>query len=254
MESALSFREMFSATVILGAFFSLVILAIIGFFVSPRGTLRQFLRWPFAWPLNGPLPKEMILVSLQAISGYLGIALIQSVLSEYFAGSDHQWYLRFIEQKPWTAFLMIGFLGPIAEELVARGYFLETFRRFGSRKTGILLSSLFFGLAHSPHWIAAALLGLYLCQLRFECRSLVPPFIVHAFLNFSLLILSFSSRLAAPQDMLPEHASVTSGDLVFAIALGGLLTTLGWPAYRRIFEEVFAPDRARPPSVLQPAH
>jgi hypothetical protein len=98
-----------------------------------------------------------------------------------------------IDHKPqWAlAFIAVVIVAPIAEELFFRGFLYQALRRWRGVPQGILLSALFFGLAHvSPIIIPAIFaLGVILAYVFERRRSLSATIAAHMTYNLIGFIL-----------------------------------------------------------------
>lgn len=90
-------------------------------------------------------------------------------------------------------FLAIGFVAPIVEELVCRGFLLRRMEKHG-KVLAIVLSSVMFGMMHEnlPQIITATLTGMVLGYITLE-YSIVWSILLHAFNN--LVLCDLLSRL-----------------------------------------------------------
>ena len=97
--------------------------------------------------------------------------------------------------------LYVGFAGPVAEELVYRGFVMRRLEKYGS-SFAILISSLLFGLMHGnlAQIFFAAAVGLILGWLAME-YSIVWSILLHILNN-----LVFSDLLGRLTSWLPETA------------------------------------------------
>ena len=92
------------------------------------------------------------------------------------------------------AAINIIIITPILEEIIFRGYVLDTFRGFFTEKVAVILSSLLFGIIHFTYGGLGVILislggGLY-AWLRIRTGSLIPPIICHIIWNL-IQTLSF---------------------------------------------------------------
>ena len=120
----------------------------------------------------------------------IGLLLPCNVLvREDEAGSVH---VSFMDPESVLGMVKEEGVGPLAEELVFRGYLVRVLeRRFPTTPVPALASSLLFGLAHE-RWIAAALCGLAFYRLR-RRAGLGAAMVAHAVAN----ALLFLTMLAA---------------------------------------------------------
>ena len=90
-------------------------------------------------------------------------------------------------------FVSICILTPISEELLFRGYILDSINRIHGKWPAILLSSLLFGLVHfDPYIIGMATIGgVIYGWVRIRTGSLIPGIIAHAMWNTMALIVTY---------------------------------------------------------------
>jgi sodium transport system permease protein len=91
----------------------------------------------------------------------------------------------------WQALLVICLAPAICEELAFRGFILSGLRRMGHTGGAIVLTSVFFGLAHGilQQSLGAAVTGLVIGYIAVKCGSLLPCIFYHAVHNgLSLLV------------------------------------------------------------------
>ena len=81
------------------------------------------------------------------------------------------------------SFFALVVLAPIVEEFLFRGYLLHRFSSKWNLRTGIILSSLIFGLIHSDP-IGAVVFGIAMCFIYLRTQSLIVPIVCHVFNNF----------------------------------------------------------------------
>ena len=79
----------------------------------------------------------------------------------------------------WSMFLYAGFLGPVVEELIFRGFCLRTLQKHG-KAFAIIVSAVLFGLFHMnlPQGIFAAAVGIVLGYVAME-YSIIWSMILH---------------------------------------------------------------------------
>lgn len=90
--------------------------------------------------------------------------------------------------------LLIGVLGPLAEELFYRGVAFRLFDRGSGRGAALWLSSAFFALAHhNPRdWLPLFVVALLLAQARASSGRLWPGVAAHVAFNSAALGLLFA--------------------------------------------------------------
>ena len=123
-----------------------------------------------------------------------------------------------IQTTGFSMFLYVGFVGPIAEELLCRGLVLRLLQPYGKR-FAIVLSALLFGLFHGNivQIPFAFLVGLVLGYVTVE-YSIVWAIILHIFNNFVMVEL-----LSMLYDFLPMEVV----DIIFyAIMLVAVIASV----------------------------
>jgi sodium transport system permease protein len=133
----------------------------------------------------------------------------------------------------WITLLLIAALPAVCEELAFRGFILSGFRRFRSKWSAILVSSLFFGATHAifQQSIVAFLLGSVIGFVAVQTGSLLPGVLFHVIHN-SLALLAQRLPTAEEAGWLRlvvhdanEHGQVYQWPVVVAsvIASGAIL-------------------------------
>lgn len=126
--------------------------------------------------------------------------------------------------------LLVGFLGPVAEELVCRSIFYEAYKKQVSPVKAMIFSALIFGLLHMnlnqmPYAFA---LGILLVLLKEATGTILAPILFHVFFNTNSVILMYgispelleeTSDIAAT---MPNQLLIT----VTFLALLALLSTI----------------------------
>lgn len=91
----------------------------------------------------------------------------------------------------WIIFGVMACLPAVCEELAFRGYILSGLRKLGHPKRAILLSSLFFGMAHGAavqQAINAAILGCLIGYIAIQTSSIFPGMAFHVAHNGILVV------------------------------------------------------------------
>ena len=83
--------------------------------------------------------------------------------------------------SPWVTLVLIAVLPAVCEELSFRGFILSGFRQSGYKWRSIVLTSLFFGIAHTImlQQVNAFVLGLVLGYIAIQCGSIWPCIAFH---------------------------------------------------------------------------
>jgi len=123
------------------------------------------------------------------------------------------------------------FVAPVAEELLFRGYLLNLWMRRWGTWTGIVLSSLVFGLAHFQFAVFAAVAGVFFALVYLRFGSLWPGTLLHAL--FNVIGGSFGIAPYFLQKSRAEALSLSSWipEMVLTIAFVPLLY-LFWRRFR----------------------
>jgi sodium transport system permease protein len=171
-----------------GFFLAPTLAVVLGLGFSARDTLA--LRLP---PLRGVIAAVLIGISAWTVAGGLLIRLLPPPESLVRALTK----ILLLDGKPvplWVVWLAIGLTPAICEEIYFRGFALSGLRRFG-KWPAVLLSALFFGLAHSSIYrmLPTAFLGLLFAWMVWKTGSVVCSVIAHT-LNNGLMATLVSSE------------------------------------------------------------
>ncbi len=83
-------------------------------------------------------------------------------------------------------------LAPIFEEILFRGFFLFAFLKiFNNKALSIFLSSLLFGLTHTPFYksLWAFSIGVFLCIELLKTQNIIYPMLSHLTINICSLYI-----------------------------------------------------------------
>ena len=115
---------------------------------------------------------------------------------------------RMLGQAPriGTVILVMALTPAICEELAFRGFILSGLRHGGRKWQAIVISSIFFGLAHGflQQSLVAVALGLLLGYLAVQTSSLLPCVVFH-FVHNSLALLAARFAETAWDGWPPVH-------------------------------------------------
>jgi membrane protease YdiL (CAAX protease family) len=117
---------------------------------------------------------------------------LQDLMPEKWNDSSAVYILQMMMGNRW-AYLAVGLLAPIAEEMVFRGGILRALLSWkGGHWTAIIITSLLFALAHGnmaqmPH---AFLIGLLLGWMYYRTGSIIPGLIFHWINNTAAYVIS----------------------------------------------------------------
>ena len=91
--------------------------------------------------------------------------------------------------------------GPVLEELLYRGFLLQTLRKYNERMA-VFVSALVFGLMHQNYiqFILGFLIGIPLAVVTIKCGSLIPAIVAHIIVNTSNTLFSLWMAYAYPSE------------------------------------------------------
>lgn len=120
----------------------------------------------------------------------------------------------------WFLFLfMATLIAPVGEEIVFRGFILNSYARSIGAHRAVWISAILFGLAHHspPHVLAAFFSGLVFARFVMAGGSLWSSIIAHALVNFSSTVMMHfnQSPLAFPE----QETTLAGGILGLGIAI-----------------------------------
>jgi sodium transport system permease protein len=138
----------------------------------------------------------------------------------------------------WIPFVLIAVLPALCEELTFRGFVLSGLRHLGHKWWAIVLSAIFFGMAHSllQQSLAAMAVGLVIGYIAVQTGSLVPGVLFHCTYNSLTLLSARLAMLPAGAEafdqmptlrLLYDRASALEGVYVYnwgIVALGAVLS------------------------------
>ncbi len=155
------------------------------------------------WAFGGWLTWQQLFLGLAAfVVSMIAMVVVLSLVSQIFPGfnleeaqdlgiSPLAVYRRY---EMLAVFALLVVIGPIAEELVFRGYLYGKLRQFSSVVTSVLITSLLFGLVHLQPNVAVAtfVMSVVMCLCREATGSIYPAIIIHMLKNgiaFALLFM-----------------------------------------------------------------
>lgn len=125
-------------------------------------------------------------------------------------------------------FIYMVILGPIAEELLFRGMTLRNFSAV-SRKFGMIMSSIAFGLFHGNilQFIVGFSLGMFFSYIDIKANSLIPSIILHIINNLasaltSIIFIGASEEELAVVNLVYIGSEVVLGIIGFILLRGKL--------------------------------
>lgn len=154
--------------------------------------LRKIKVWSFMkWKSTSP--RLMFLAVPTGLSVEFTAMLIFSVTAYIFKQSaeNYEAIVGGLTKTP-LAFLVIGIVAPVVEDVIFRGLILNELRRDYSVKTAVIIQGVLFGVMHLniAQGFYAAFAGIILGLITVEARSVLPAIIGHVVMNSSALLLS----------------------------------------------------------------
>jgi membrane protease YdiL (CAAX protease family) len=103
--------------------------------------------------------------------------------------------LKGMFSKTFPAFATAVIVAPVLEELIFRGIMLEGLLKNYNPVKAILITNIFFGLAHLNPWqfIGAFLIGIFISWIYMRTRSIILPIVIHFINNLISYMIIISS-------------------------------------------------------------
>lgn len=125
-------------------------------------------------------------------------------------------------------FIYMVILGPITEEIIFRGMALKNFSAV-SRRFGIIMSSVAFGLFHGNilQFIVGFTLGMLFSYIDIKANSIIPSIILHIFNNLSsatmsIIFIDASEETLVIVNLIYIGAAIVLGVIGFILLRGKL--------------------------------
>ena len=135
------------------------------------------------------------------------LAVTVALASNVMSMPDQPTPFEDLLRDPSALLLVAGFgvvIAPLVEELIFRGFVFSIFERTHGRLAAVLITAGFFSLIHGPqydwHWQILLLLmyvGIVFGAVRAVTKSIVPPTIIHASYNMTVVIGLLSAGQAS---------------------------------------------------------
>jgi membrane protease YdiL (CAAX protease family) len=156
--------------------------------IDPFGDL-QFSETAIFNGIMGTLPLIILFLSMQHLN-YRCVDVIRKLLMETLASRLHT--------LPWSDLLILSAIAGLSEEVLFRGVVQPWMEQVWGLNTGLLVSSILFGLVHAitPFYaILAALVSIYLgWSLDYgETRNLLTPIVIHTLYDFFAFLMIIRS-------------------------------------------------------------
>jgi membrane protease YdiL (CAAX protease family) len=141
-------------------------------------------------------PLNYLLMLIAVIPGFIIAAYVMQLINLLFplpaSYLESMQKIMEIHQLPLAqAFLVMGILPGICEEMFFRGYVIRGFERYG-KWTAILISAIMFGIFHLDifRMLPAMIMGIWLGYLLLKTHSIFITILAHALHNSFTVVLS----------------------------------------------------------------
>jgi len=177
-------------------------------------------------------------------------------------GSMGAYMNNLIDQAPglWAIVLVIAVSPAIFEELAYRGFILSGLQGMRNKWQAIILSSLFFGLAHAAiqQSIVTFFVGAILAVIAVQTRSLIPCVLYHATHNSITVLLSRVDTMSVESSPLLPYLLYSSDGVAYQYStIAGIVMTVAGIAllarFLRYSGEFERDENYSPVAVLQQA-
>ncbi len=120
-----------------------------------------------------------------AIAFVLALVQIAGLIPDSWIAVQSDTYSDVAAANPFMQFLSVGFIAPVAEEILFRGFIFGTLKKDMHPWAAIVISAVIFGVAHmTPLGIIYATgLGILLGWLAYRFNSIVPALFFHMAYN-----------------------------------------------------------------------
>ena len=146
-------------------------------------------------PLKKIRISSALLTMLYVVLLFPLVTFINSVSMLFVDNTVLELSDQILDMPMWQMLLAIGILGPFVEEVVFRGFFLQSYQRTGRIIGSIILSSVLFGMMHMNfnQFAYGAVMGLMLALLVEATGSVLTSFIAHATFNTIEVIMMYAT-------------------------------------------------------------
>lgn len=197
--------------------------------------LRRALPLLFARPGTSILPGD-IGWAIAAMTcwgyGFYRVAALLPVLHLWPGAYDDLGFVEAVPAFEARFLLVIGamvVLGPLGEELMFRGFLMNLWIARKGRWSGVILSSMVFGLFHWESALFAGILGVAFALIYLKYDSLWPGIALHALYNATTPFWVLGGLVAVKPRGDPANLSSWTFEIVLAI----LFFPAAWQFWRR---------------------
>jgi len=177
----------------------------------------------------------------------LPLVTLVNVLSQFFTtntlvdASDQLYSDNYL-----IMIFIIGFVGPVCEEVVFRGIIFKGLSKYASIIGSAFVSGLFFGLMHMNlnQFCYAFVMGIIFAIVNYASGSIITSIIIHVVVNTQNILLLFAAKKlmgGLGVDMSGQVAAVSGSDYMYYLAgvyivLALIFTTASIPVFGFIAE------------------
>lgn len=165
----------------------------------------------------------MAVVMCGVVNNYL-FSIIMSIVKDFSSG---YWQVVevFYSNDLWIEILALCVIGPLAEELVYRGFVYQRLRQKGSEAAAAFWSALLFGLMHMNlvQGVHAFVLGLLLAHIVYKTGSLLTAAAAHMAANLASVLWTETDWL----DFLNQSGSRQYFAALVCLVLMGIFLSYG---------------------------
>jgi uncharacterized protein len=140
-----------------------------------------------------------------------------NIIAETIGSARNHWL--------WFAFVVIGVMPGIDEELLFRGYIQTRLAKRWNAAVAIIITALLFGLMHADpvHSLFATAMGIYLGYLTILARSIIPAIVCHACNNsISVAISAWAPEMNESNSTVINIAAIVASILILVLCVGYL--------------------------------
>jgi len=174
--------------------------ALLSILIFYRALNKEWLKRPYRILPTSGLFRRYIYVVLAAVGMTTAFNLGVNAFELFRYDIDYAQIARGIYSEPlYMQLLVIGFLMPIAEEMMFRGLIYERLSHYGSEKASIILTSILFGVYHGTmiQMLYAFVFSLLMLYAYKRTGTFLAPVVFHIASNLSSLALNQLNPLSA---------------------------------------------------------
>lgn len=176
------------------------IAALLSILIFYRALNKEWLKRPYRiLPISGVF-RRYIYVILAAVGMTTAFNLGVNAFELFRYDIDYAQIARGIYSEPfYMQLLVIGFLMPIAEEMMFRGLIFERLSHYGNEKASIILTSILFGVYHGTmiQMLYAFVFSLLMLYSYKRTGTFLAPIVFHIASNLSALAMNQLRPLSA---------------------------------------------------------